>query len=157
MSSIVDKCMSLPKQSFAEEETVIVQGESVGKFFILLDGEVEILKDEFQIDTVDSVGSVFGEISVLLNLPHMATVKAIKSSTFLVADNPKDFLIENPEVHFHISQLLAKRLNSVTSYLVDLKSQYEDRKDHLGMVDEVLEGLLHQQKTARPNSKASGA
>jgi CRP/FNR family transcriptional regulator, cyclic AMP receptor protein len=28
---------------------------------------------------------------------------------------------------------------------VDLKRQYQDREDHLGMVDEVLESLTHEQ------------
>ena len=56
-----------------------------------------------------------------------------------------EFLKEHPDVHLHLSTLLAKRLNSVTSYLVDLKSQFEDHDDHLGMVDEVLESLLHHQ------------
>jgi hypothetical protein len=44
-----------------------------------------------------------------------------------------------------VAELLAQRLNSVTGYLADLKRQYEDHDDHLGMVDEVLETLTHQQ------------
>ena len=38
-----------------------------------------------------------------------------------------------------------QRLNAMTSYLADLKAQFHDRSDHLGMVDEVLESLMHHQ------------
>ena len=34
---------------------------------------------------------------------------------------------------------------SVTSYLVDVKKQFEDQQSHLGIVDEVLETLVHAQ------------
>jgi len=50
-----------------------------------------------------------------------------------------------PAISVHVARLLARRLNAVTTYLVDLKRQYEDRDDHLGMVDEVLESLLQLQ------------
>ena len=44
-----------------------------------------------------------------------------------------------------IGRLLAGRLNAATSYLADLKRQFEDQGNHLGMVGEVLDVLIHQQ------------
>ena len=41
---------------------------------------------------------------------------------------------------------LCLRLFNLNQYLVDLKSQFEGH-DHLGMVDEVLETLMNQQRT----------
>jgi CRP/FNR family transcriptional regulator, cyclic AMP receptor protein len=35
----------------------------------------------------------------------------------------------------------------VTTYLVDLKRQFEDHQNHLGMVDDILETLVHEQRT----------
>ena len=52
-----------------------------------------------------------------------------------------------PTSDLPIARLLARRLQNVTSYLVDLKRQYRDREDHLGMVDEVLDSLAHEQGT----------
>ena len=51
----------------------------------------------------------------------------------------------HPELALPIARLLARRLQNVTSYLVDLKRQFGDRTDHLGMVEEVLESLAHEQ------------
>lgn len=148
MNEILNKCSDLPEASFADGEIVMEEGKKGGGLYILAEGSVEILKQDFQINTVDSTGSLFGEVSVLLDLPHMATVKTLEPSRFYVAHNPGEFLKSHPEVHLHLSRLLAKRLNSVTSYLVDLKQQFEDREDHLGMVDDVLESLLHNQPDA---------
>jgi hypothetical protein len=55
------------------------------------------------------------------------------------------FLEVRPELAFHIAKLLGQRLRLVTTYLVDLKKQFEQHEDHLGMVDEVLESLVHHQ------------
>lgn len=156
MNSTIEKCRGMPERKFEAGEIVIEEGASGGELLILAEGEVEILKQNYQINTVDSEGSIFGEVSVLLNLPAMATVKTVKASRFLVAENAREFLKENPEVHLHLSTLLAKRLNSVTSYLIDLKQQFEDHDDHLGMVDDVLESLLHHQaKPTPPESPGS--
>jgi hypothetical protein len=65
-------------------------------------------------------------MSALLDMPHMA------------------FLESNKEVAFLLAQLLA--LHGVTTYLADLKAQFEDQENHLSMVDEILETLVHDQR-----------
>ena len=55
------------------------------------------------------------------------------------------FLRQHPEIAFYLARLLAQRLNAATTYLVDVKRQYEGHGDHLGMVGEVLEALTVQQ------------
>jgi hypothetical protein len=44
--------------------------------------------------------------------------------------------------------MLAQRLDVMTGYLVDLRRQYADRGDHLGMLDTVLDSLRHHQRRA---------
>ena len=62
-----------------------------------------------------------------------------------VVDEANVFLRSHLGITYGVAQLLAQRLHSMTTYLADLKRQYEDQEDHLGMVDEVLETLTHQQ------------
>jgi hypothetical protein len=48
-------------------------------------------------------------------------------------------------------------LNAATTYLVDLKRQFDGHGNHLGMVGEVLETLIHQQHeefTSGPEAEA---
>ena len=146
MKSTLDICSELPECEFPEGHAILSENGDSGHLYILKRGSVEILKGELQINVVSSPGSVFGEVSLLLQRPHMATVKTLKPSTFYVIEGGLEFLQANPEINLHIARLLATRLNSVTTYLTDLQQQFNSRDDHLGMVDEVLESLLQHQE-----------
>ena len=146
MKSTIEICAGLPERQVAEGEDILVENHKGQSLFVLKEGAVEILKKDTQVNVVSSPGSIFGEVSVLLGRAHMATVRTLKPSTFFVIEDAKSFLQDNPEINLHLARLLAVRLNSVTTYLVDLKDQFESREDHLGMVDEVLESILHHQE-----------
>lgn len=146
MRSIADLCGDLPISAFAPGDTLLPEGASTGKLYVLIDGIVEVVKSEVQITLVHDRGAIFGDMSVLLGAPHMATVRAVTPCTAYLAEGGETFLKSNPEITFFLAQILAQRLNGVTSYLVDLKKQFEDQANHLGMVDEILESLLHEQR-----------
>jgi hypothetical protein len=61
-----------------------------------------------------------------------------------VVDDPEQFFVENPAFAREVARTLARRLQGVTRYLVDLKRQFDRESGHLGMVDEVLEALISQ-------------
>jgi CRP-like cAMP-binding protein len=82
-------------------------------------------------------------MSVLLDQPHSATVRAIEPSVFAVVEDPEAFIRAHPDFARSVATLLARRLQGVTSYLADLKRQFAGEDSHLGMVDEVLDSLLH--------------
>lgn len=145
MSSILDFCDGLPEESFDAGDTLLTEGQTSGKLFILIDGQVEILKGDYIVNVVSEPGAIFGEISVLLGMPHMATVRATEPTRLYCVEASEGFLQDRSEITYHLSKMLAQRLHGVTSYLVDLKRQFEDRDNHLGMVDEVLETLVNQQ------------
>jgi len=150
MSSIIESCQGLPVRQFAAGKTVLEEGQKLGLIYILAEGSVEILKGGVQLNRISTPGAVFGEMSVLLDQPHMATVRTLTDARFYEAANGKSFLKANPEINLHVSTLLAERLNAMSKYLVDLKNQFEDREDHLGIVDEVLESLSHRQIKKKP-------
>jgi CRP-like cAMP-binding protein len=141
--AILDFCGSLPIRNFGPGEVLLREGERSGLLFILIAGAVEVVKGETPISTVSEPGALFGEMSVLLDAPHMATVRTLEDTSFHVTDNPLAFLRSSPTIAMDLSRLLARKLHLVTTYLADLKRQFENSGDHLSMVDEVLEGLLH--------------
>lgn len=146
MASILDKCAGLPRKAFAPGAVLLAEGETSGRLYVLVEGSVEVMRGDTQVAVIDEAGSVFGEMSVLLSRPHTATVRAASPVGVFVCDDAQSFLKANPEVAFMLSKLLAERLNAATTYLVDLKRQFEDQRNHLGMVGEVLETLMHQQQ-----------
>jgi CRP-like cAMP-binding protein len=148
VSTIADLCDGLPVASFEPGAILIPEGPPTGRIYVLLDGMVEVVKGDFQINLVFDRGAVFGEMSALLDEPHMATVRAVTAARAFVSERGVEFLRDHPERSYLVAQMLAQRLSDVTGYLVDLKSQFEDQKSHLGMVDEILEALLHEQRRA---------
>jgi CRP-like cAMP-binding protein len=145
MSEILRLCAGMPQRTVAAGEVILQEGQRSGVLFILVEGAVEILKGDVQVNTVDEPGAIFGEMSVLLESAHMATVRALEPSRFHVVHDAAGFLHSDPAVALAVSRLLARRLHAVNTYLGDLKRQFEDRDDHFGMVDEVLETLMHHQ------------
>ena len=144
MTEFLELVRGLDTRNFAPGETVLEQDSTTGRLLVLIEGEVEILRDDMRVARTAQAGAVFGEMSVLLGCAHTATVRALKPSRFAVIENPRQFLTSSPAASFHVAGLLAKRLDALNKYLVDVKRQYEGH-DHLGMVDEVLETLMNRQ------------
>jgi CRP/FNR family transcriptional regulator, cyclic AMP receptor protein len=141
MASILDSCTGAERQNFPPGTILISEGETSGRLYVLADGTVEVLRGDTPVAVIAGAGSIFGEMSVLLNRPHTATVRAATPVGAFVFDDAESFLKSHPEIAF----FLAERLNAATTYLVDLKRQFEGHGSHLGMVSEVLETLIHQQ------------
>jgi uncharacterized protein YhbP (UPF0306 family) len=74
----------------AEAGDVIVrQGAPADKFFIVVDGEVEVTReDDGQSRTIARLrdGQFFGEMAILRDMPRAATVTAVRSTVLLAMD-----------------------------------------------------------------------
>jgi CRP-like cAMP-binding protein len=145
MASILDLCARARRKAFPAGTILLSEGETSGQLYILAKGSVEVLRGDTQVAIVAEPGAVFGEMSVLLNRPHTATVRATSPVDVFVFEDAASFLKSHPEIAFFLGKLLAERLNAATTYLVDLKRQFEGQGNHFGMVGEILETLIHQQ------------
>ena len=147
MASVLEQSSGagLPAIRFDANIALIVEGESSGRLYVLIDGEVEVLRGDTRVMVADQPGAIFGEISVLLGEPHSATVKTVKPSTMYVIDDADKFLQDHPNLALVVARLLAQRLSAATTYLVDLKRQFEGRGDPIRSVGDALEALIHQQ------------
>ncbi len=144
MSAMLKLVAGHPVKNVEAGGIVMEQGCTSGILLVLVEGEVEVLRDEVRVAKVSEPGAVFGELAVLLGSPHGATVRALKPSSFAIIESPRQFLESSAEASLHVAALLAARLHALNQYLVDVKQQYEGH-DHLGMVDDVLETLMHRQ------------
>src|SRR5215471_10834852 len=77
---------ALPLVTFQAGETVIASGSKTGRLLILRKGTVAILKENTEIARVGEPGAIFGELSLFLDQPHTADVRALEASQFYVAD-----------------------------------------------------------------------
>jgi CRP-like cAMP-binding protein len=144
-----------PLVSMVAGDMLIKQGELTDSIFFLRTGAVKVTKDGYEVAVIRDKGAVFGEMSILLQYKHTASVQCLEDSEFYHIQHPRKYLEEHPGIIWYIAQVLGMRLFHLNQYLVDVKRQYEGH-DHMHMVDEVLETLLNQQKTRivrRGNSK----
>jgi CRP-like cAMP-binding protein len=142
MSPLLDFVATHPTRQVPAAGIAIEQGEQTGELLVLVSGEVEVLRDGVRVAKAAEPGVVFGEMSALLGGPATATVRALTPAVFAVIAEPREFLVAHPEVSLYVAELLARRLDALNKYLIDVKRQYEGH-DHLGMVDEVIEALMH--------------
>jgi CRP-like cAMP-binding protein len=153
LRAVLAYCDGLPEARFAPGEVMIPEGPSTGRMFILAAGSVEILRGDTPVAEISDPGAIFGEMAALLETSHSATVRAGGEVVAFRIDDARAFLQNRPEVVFHVACILAQRLNDATLYLADFKSQFADRADHFGLVDEVMEALV--QKQRRPATGGS--
>lgn len=129
--------------SYGPGEVLIHEKSAGDRLLFLMSGTVEVSKEGVSIARVREPGAVFGEMSVLLDSPYTATVTAKTDVTCRTTDDPLGFLTEHPDVMLYVGRILARRLESLNQYLLDVKGQFSDMEGHLGMVDEVLDTLMN--------------
>jgi uncharacterized protein YhbP (UPF0306 family) len=100
----------------ADADTVIArQGGPADKFFIVVDGEIEISREEggsTQIVNTLGPGELFGEMAVLFDRPRGASARTTKPSKLLVMDGPtfRDIVAQALGTTADFDQVIRERL-----------------------------------------------
>lgn len=146
MREILKHCGDVPLRQLPGGTVILEEGKITGRVYVLAEGRIEVLRGTTEVTVLDEPGSLIGEMSVLLGIPHTATARALGDVKIHVIENAGDYFSTHPELAWLVARLLANRLNAATTYLVDLKNQFAGFGDHHEMVSEVLESLIHQQE-----------
>ena len=121
---------ALPLTTCQAGETVLADGSRTGRLLILKTGNVVVVKEGVEIATVTEPGTVFGEISALLDCPHTTDVRALATSQFYVA---------HPA-----SAMLARRLDGANQAFLELTAQVQvgEPRSVIDKSIEKVKGLL---------------
>jgi CRP/FNR family cyclic AMP-dependent transcriptional regulator len=145
VTDLLALCVDLPKETVPVGDVLIEFGASMSRMYVLASGAVTIERDGVPYARIDTPGAVFGEMSVVLGRPATATVRASSDVEVHVITEPEAFLTERPGAALAVLRMTASRLDGMTHYLVDVKRQFAGEEGHLGMVDQILDTLLHHQ------------
>jgi len=102
---------------FPPGQVLFDEGDVTKEMYILLKGEVEVVKNEKRLAVINASGSFIGEMATLLNAPRTAKVVTISKSVFLkVEPQDVDVLFKvTPELGYSLSRSLAERLAIMTN------------------------------------------
>ena len=132
---------ALPTERYQAGDVVLAEGTTTGKVLVLRDGAVEVRKDGVRLCEVTEAGAVFGEISALLGEAHTADVRALRPTTFHVAD--ASFLGADGTTALYVATLMARRLKGSNHALIEVKKQLESGQPRSAirrMLDRIIEG-----------------
>jgi CRP-like cAMP-binding protein len=96
---------------FAKDQKVLRQGLTGSGFYVIMDGEADVVADGHKLATL-ARGDFFGEVSVLLGEPPTADIVAVRPLRCLVLGGPavEGFLVDHPKVMYRMLQASARRL-----------------------------------------------
>ena len=143
MHAVLDYCSGGIRRQVSAGTLIIHEGGTTGHLYVLIEGRLEVIKGDTIVASITEPGAVVGEMSVLLDQPHTATVLVASDSTLYEFSDGASFLRDQPEVSLLVARLLAQRLNVATTYLADVMRQYAGHGDHLAMVGEILQSMIN--------------
>ena len=117
---------------------LIPEGGRINTMFVLRSGEVDVSRQGVRVATVAQPGAIFGEVSVLLDVPHSATVSTRSICELFVISNAIAMLEQRPHLLLQLARLLARRLIHTTASLVTLQQGLVGADDSLILSDEAI-------------------
>ena len=142
MRAVLDYCSGGTQRQVPAGTLILTEGGASGHLYVLVEGKLEVIKGGTVVATITEPGDVFGEMSVLLQQPHTATVRASADSAIYEFEDAASVLIQEPAITLMLARKLAQRLNVANTYLADLKRQYAGHGNHLAMVGDVLQSMI---------------
>jgi uncharacterized protein YhbP (UPF0306 family) len=96
-------------------EVIVRRGGPADKFFIVADGEVEVIEDESGSPVTLGPGHFFGETAVMLDRPRSATVRATRPTTLFSMDRDtfRDLVAQSLGIAGEFDKVIQGRLSAM--------------------------------------------
>jgi len=138
MADILGRFSDLAPTRFAAGEMLIRAGGDGGQLLVLRSGAVTVQREGVVVARIDAPGAVFGEMSLLLERPHTASVIAeTPVEAYRIADG-LTFLRERPAIALHVAVLIAQRLESTAGYVGELKAGAVEKRHDTGIFERLI-------------------
>ncbi|MBI3929849.1 MAG: HEAT repeat domain-containing protein [Armatimonadetes bacterium] len=117
----------LSEEEYLEGEVVFREGDVGDELYIVVEGEVTIVKSYGTAEELVLVklgpGTYFGEMAILDDEPRSATVYCSKNSRLMVlkGEQLKELVFQMPEIAFEIFKVLTARIRSADTRLNEMK------------------------------------
>lgn len=119
MTSLLLLTYAAPTRNLAKGEILISQGEKDGNLYVLESGMLAVERDGVKIAAIDQFDALIGEMSLLLDKPHSATVRAETEARVRVVDDAMLVLERQPLITLRLATLLCQRLDDTSALLAE--------------------------------------
>ena len=139
-------------ENFAEMESLFVEGQTSDKMYLLVEGEVSLLRNKKTLDIVKP-GEIFGEIAVITQQPRAASAMARRFCQVLVLDARQfqQALQTTPEFALMLMNIMNNRLRLTIALMKQTASLPSlDDRDELRVFDKKMMEELVAAFRARP-------
>jgi len=115
---VASMAASLQTVQIAAGDVIVRQGAPADKFFIIVDGEVEVVRDDDgttrKLATLTG-GQFFGEMAILRDLPRMATVRAVTPTTLFAMERDafRGLVAQSMGTTTDFDQVIQQRLGEI--------------------------------------------
>jgi CRP-like cAMP-binding protein len=154
MRDILSRFDGVAAAAFAPGENLIVEGRETGKLFVLKSGTVAIRRRGVLVTEIAEPGAVLGELSLLLERPHTASVVAVTPVEAFGLTGGLSSLEAQPELALHVAMLLAERLERTTALVGRLKTAPPGTPQRRSLVERVMRLLTGEAREAAPGRRA---
>lgn len=129
METTLDLFKNATIKTFSHDSIIVNEGVIGKNLYILIDGNIEITKNDIFIAKIADKGAFIGEVSLLLGLPYSATCRSIGESKAYELEITPDFLERNPRLLLTIAKELAAKLNKANSFFaasIEMQAKYNE-------------------------------
>ena len=141
LEAVFERLSAFPILVFEQGDVVLAEGSTTGRLLFLIQGAVDVVKDQWQIAHVVEPGAVFGDMAALRGQPHSADVIAAQPSSFFVIDNAATFLKNEPLIALYVAVIQSGRLDAVNRHLIDARRQLVATGQQNSMFNAVLDRI----------------
>jgi CRP-like cAMP-binding protein len=146
-------------ENFAEMENFFIEGQASDRMYLLVEGEVSLLRNKKTLDIVKA-GEIFGEIAVITQQPRSATAIARKFCQALVMDARQfqQALQATPEFALMLMNIMNNRLRLTLALMKQTASlpSFGDRDDLRVFDKKMMEDLVAAFRARPPQTFPAG-
>lgn len=141
LETVFDRLSAFPVHTFDQGDIVLADGSTTGRLLFLIQGAVEVLKEDWHIARVSEPGAVFGDMAALRGQPHAADVVALRPSSFYVVPDAASFLRTEPLIALYVAAVQSGRLDAGNRHLIAARSRIAAKGQRHRMCVAALEGI----------------
>ncbi len=121
MANLLALAIGYPTLILEPGEALIEAGEARGELYVLVSGQLRVVRDGVELARLAGPGTLVGEMSVLLGTDHSATVTALGPVEVRHIEDGLRWLEQNPVAALHVATLACQRLDATSALLVELR------------------------------------